>query len=204
MNVSESSKVKLSRYHRSFVNTSPFALRPQQQISCRVMYHRKDPDSSPGIDSWPLLEAHESLLYQRVSALVDSPVSGSSVTPSPEVSLNPKSTSSLSDTFASMTLGMANLDLSKAFLGTHEEKNSKDHHQDDAHATTGQETKMVQSESKQTASTESTAPTTSTDATTSTTGTTSTNAKNRITLTERPKSSCPTAPIQVLPSRSGN
>ncbi|KFH71667.1 hypothetical protein MVEG_01963 [Podila verticillata NRRL 6337] len=162
-----------------------------QQISCRVLYHHKDPDSSPGMDSWPLLEAHESLLYQRVSALVDSPVSGSSETPSPEVSLNPKSTSSLSDTFASMTLGMANPALSKTFLGTQEVKNSKDHHQNDAHATTGQESKMVPSGNKQIASTDSTAATTLTD------------AMNKITLTEGAKSHCPTAPIQA-PPRSGN
>lgn len=192
MNVSKSSKRKLARYYRSVVNTtSSFALQPQQQICCRVLYHRKDPDSSPGMDSWSLLEAHESLLYQRVSALVDSPVSGSSVTPSPEVSLNPKSTSSLSDTFASMTLGMAIPALSKAFLGTQEEKNSKDHHQDDAHATAGRETKMVPSENKQTASADSTAATTSTD------------AMNKITLTDGAKSHCPTAPIQA-PPRSGN
>ncbi|KAG0009777.1 hypothetical protein BGZ81_003172 [Podila clonocystis] len=120
-----------------------------QQISCRVMYHRKDPDLSPGMDSWPLHEPRGSILHQRVSALVDSPVSGSSTTPSPEASLKSNPTTILSDSFASMVLGAApNLKLS----GIHEEKYSGDQ-RGDVHATIGQLAKTTPSGNKETLTT---------------------------------------------------
>ncbi|KAF9331575.1 hypothetical protein BG006_005570 [Podila minutissima] len=146
-----------------------------QQISCRVMYYHKDPDSSPGMDSWPLHEPRGSLLYQRVSALVDSPV-GSSTAPSPEASLKSKPTSILFDTFTSVALGVGpTLKLS----GAHEENPNGDQ-RGDTHTTTRQEVKTAPSRTMET----------------------STEEKKKITFTERAKSPGPKATIQTPPSRS--
>ncbi|KAG0037032.1 hypothetical protein BGZ82_003280 [Podila clonocystis] len=158
-----------------------------QQISCRVMYHRKDPDLSPGMDSWPLHEPRGSILRQRVSALVDSPVSGSSSTPSPEASLKSKPTTILSDSFASMALGAApNLKLS----GIHEEKPSGDQ-RGDVHATTGQAAKIAPSGNKEILTTPTVpAPKTSIE------------ENNKATSTERAKSPGHNAAVQAPRSRS--
>lgn len=141
------------------------------------MYYHKDPDSSPGMDSWPLHEPHGSFLYQRVSALVDSPV-GSSTAPSPEASLKSKPTSSLSDTFTSMALGVGP---TLKLYGAHEENPNGDQ-RGDTHTTTGQEAKTAPSRNKET----------------------STEEKKKITFAERAKSPGPKATIQAPLSRSGN